>query len=295
MRLEFHQKLILLVAVLTIGTAVKIDFRGTGIEVYTPQKTLEPSEVAAKKPLDSRPTEPPPDLATRKQSFIEFVLPSIELENEAIGRFREELSRLRLKSVLSSEEHEWLRSLGGQYRIHASLSDEARIEELLTRVDRLPPSLVLAQAAIESAWGTSRFAQDGNNLFGQWCMTAGCGIVPLERAATANHEVRKFDSVQDSVHGYFMNINTHLAYQPLRDLRSCQRVQGELLSGAMLAAGLLEYSAIGEVYVEAVRSVIRFNRLESLDHTGQTADHLSISRCFQEDPQLDSALVATGA
>ncbi|HJN52269.1 MAG: glucosaminidase domain-containing protein [Pseudomonadales bacterium] len=293
MRLRFHQKLILLGVVLTIGTAVKIDFRGTGIEVYT-QHTLETSEVAAKKILDSRPTESPPDLATRKQSFIEFVLPSIELENQSIGRIREELSRLQLKPLLSSEERDWLGSLASQYRIYSSPSDKASIAKLLTRVDRLPPSLVLAQAAIESAWGTSRFAQHGNNLFGQWCMTAGCGLVPLERAETASHEVRKFDSVQDSVHGYFMNINTHLAYRGLRELRSCQRVKGELLSGAMLAAGLLDYSARGAAYVETVRSVIRFNRLESLDKVGLTSIFTE-SRCFQADQQLDSTLVTTGA
>ena len=296
MRLEFQQKLILLAVILTIGTAVRIDFKGTGIEGYTPQQiTLEPSEVAAITALDSRPTESPPDLTTKKRTFIEFVLPSIELENRSIGRFREKLSRLQLKPLLSSQERDWLRSLGRQYRIYSSPSDKAHIEELLARVDRLPPSLVVAQAAIESAWGTSRFARDGNNLFGQWCMTAGCGLVPRERSATASHEVRKFDSVQDSVHGYFMNINTHVAYQALRDLRSCQRGHGELLSCAMLAAGLLDYAAIGAAYVETVRNVIRVNRLESLDRGGPIRNHFADSDCFQAVPQLDNTLVLTGA
>ena len=303
MRLEFHQKLILFAAVLAIGAAVKFDYKGAGIEESTQQPTAQPPtrlvthEVAAEKLLDASPTQAPPKLATRKQSFIEFVLPTIELENHSVSQMREELSRLQQKPLLSAEEQAWLRSLGRQYRIKSSLSEKAMIGELLTRVDRLPASLVLAQAAVESAWGTSRFAQDGNNLFGQWCMTAGCGIVPSGRSETASHEVRRFDSVQDSVHGYFMNINTNRAYKPLRDLRSCQRGQGELLNGAILAAGLLDYSAIGEAYVETVRTVIRVNRLESLDRVSQglALGHFSDSGCLEEATGLDSSPVATGA
>lgn len=298
MKLKIQQKLILLAVLITIGTAVKFEFKGTGIEEYT----LEPidlvsTEVAAKKILETSPAESQPDLTIKKTLFFEFVLPSIEQENLAISRFREELSRLQQKPLLSSEEQAWLQALGRKYRIRSSLSDKRRIEKLLTRVDHLPPSMVLAQAAIESAWGTSRFAQDGNNLFGQWCMTEGCGLVPRDRSASASHEVRRFDSVQDSVHGYFMNINTNLAYQPLRDLRSCQRGQGELLNGAMLAAGLVDYSAIGQAYVEAVRTVIRVNRLESHDSViqGLTVNHFTHSNCFQEAAGVDTTLVATGA
>jgi Bax protein len=317
MSLKFHQKLALLAALPTLGAAVIFEFTGTGVEEYTQKLiTLDTTEVAANTILDTSPAfsptispasspvlspAPPPGLAAKKSAFIESVLPAIHLENHLISQLREGLLRLQHKPLISSGERDWLRSLGRQYKIRSSLSESARISELLVRADKLPPSLAVAQAAIESAWGTSRFAQLGNNLFGQWCMTRGCGIVPSGRAGEASHEVRKYDSVQESVHGYFMNINTNRAYRSLRNIRTCQRGKGELLSGTMLAAGLQHYSEIGEAYVKSVRRVIRFNRLDSLDYLSEglaLTTHVADSQCSQQGPErqeLDSTLVAAGA
>ena len=122
--------------------------------------------------------------------------------------------------------------------------------------------MVLAQAAIESAWGTSRFARQANNLFGQWCFAPGCGIVPLHRPSDATYEVEKFPSVGAAVEAYYLNLNTHAAYRALRTIRRESRLQGKTLSGALMVAGLEKYSGRGIHYVEELRSMIRTNQLE---------------------------------
>jgi uncharacterized FlgJ-related protein len=133
---------------------------------------------------------------------------------------------------------------------------------LLQRVDTLPVSLVLAQAAIESGWGTSRFAREGNNLFGQWCFDPGCGLVPAARRTGARHEVAAYASVNDSIDAYLLNINTHSAYRDLRELRARARAEGREPTGLELATGLRSYSERGELYVQDVRSIIRGNGLD---------------------------------
>jgi len=132
----------------------------------------------------------------------------------------------------------------------------------LLHLDQIPESMVLAQAALESAWGTSRFVKGGNNYFGQWCYEAGCGMVPSARQQGANHEVRKFDSARESLHAYFRNINSHRAYRSLRKIRAQKRPAGQPLSGLELLAGLRNYSQRGQDYVDELRKVIRFNKFE---------------------------------
>jgi Bax protein len=133
------------------------------------------------------------------------------------------------------------------------------------RVDEIPPSLALAQAAIESAWGTSRFAVQGNNLFGQWCYKKGCGLVPLRRDSGSRHEVAKFSSVTQSVNAYMRNLNTHRAYSDLRANRAQLKATEQNVTGHLLAANLLDYSELREVYVEEIRAVIRINKLAQYD------------------------------
>ena len=135
----------------------------------------------------------------------------------------------------------------------------ASIQELLLRVDEIPTSLVLAQAANESAWGTSRFAQDGHNYFGQWCFKQGCGITPSNRAPGATHEVKRFNTPMDSVHAYFININTHRAYKTLREIRASAE---KPVSGVLLADGLLNYSERKQAYIDELKSMIISNNLE---------------------------------
>ncbi|ENM5926183.1 glucosaminidase domain-containing protein, partial [Vibrio mimicus] len=142
--------------------------------------------------------------------------------------------------------------------------DAVWIKEMLHRVDVIPEALVLTQAANESAWGTSRFAREANNYFGQWCYNSGCGLVPLERAPGATHEVAKFDSVQDSILGYFMNVNRNAAYQDLREIRFQlrQKKKNPICdeSAFAMSNGLLKYSERGEAYVQDLQAMMSANQ-----------------------------------
>ena len=117
----------------------------------------------------------------------------------------------------------------------------------------------LLQAAIESAWGTSRFAREGNNLFGQWCFSPGCGIVPDERPIGEGYEVASFETVLESVASYMRNLNTGWAYRELREIREQMRLDGRQPDPAEFADGLLSYSERGPVYIEVIRSMLRHN------------------------------------
>ncbi|MDY7026098.1 MAG: glucosaminidase domain-containing protein [Pseudomonadota bacterium] len=138
------------------------------------------------------------------------------------------------------------------------------IETLLKKVDIVPASLTLSQAAIESAWGQSRFAKEGNNLFGVWCYTPGCGVKPLHRAPGDRHEVKRYESLLGSVEDYMLNLNRNRVYRKLRDARFNARDFGEKPLGADMAVGLKRYSALGTRYITMVRSVIKKYRLFEL-------------------------------
>src|SRR5690606_24219440 len=142
------------------------------------------------------------------------------------------------------------------------------------RVDILPSSLVLAQAANESAWGTSRFALEGNNFFGQWCWSEGCGLVPQQRHSGAAHEVQSYASVADSVRSYFMNINTFPSYLELRRTRQRLRDQGKPLDRHALAEGLERYTERGAEYVKEVRAIIQVNELHLRDREPMVPDQV---------------------
>lgn len=139
------------------------------------------------------------------------------------------------------------------------------MRRLLRRVDIVPPSLALAQAANESAWGTSRFAREGNNLFGQWCYTPGCGLVPMRRELGGRHEVKRFDWPYDSVASYVHNLNTHPAYRGFRQTRESLQDESQTLSGLALLDGLRSYSERGPEYLTAIRNIIVKNDLQSRD------------------------------
>jgi Bax protein len=163
----------------------------------------------------------------------------------------------------------------------------------------IPPSLVLAQAANESAWGTSRFARRGNNLFGQWCFSQGCGLVPRGRVEGASHEVASFSSPYRSVRSYIQNLNRHPTYQLLRDIRLKARNRDDIASGPSLAAGLLGYSERGEDYVEEIRNMIRHNNLDYYDDDFQaivqganSQELLELAAAKQEQALLPGATTA---
>jgi Bax protein len=200
--------------------------------------------------------------AERKAAFFEFMSPIVETRNDAIRAQRERLLRLAQKyaadGYLSILDEIWLKRLAERYAVDWQADDiEAVFAELRHRVDIVPRPLVLVQAAKESGWGTSRFAREANNLFGQWCYRKGCGLVPAQRAADASHEVRAFDSVEDAVDAYLHNINTGNSYARLRQIRLAQRQRGKPPTAADLAEGLLFYSQRRGQYVEEVQSMLR--------------------------------------
>ena len=168
---------------------------------------------------------------------------------------------------LNAESRDWLLELSKRYRLAQADFDQpqAWLDELLRRVDFIPTSLVLAQAANESAWGTSRFVREGNNLFGQWCFDPGCGIVPQQRRSGASHEVRQFATLRDAVRSYFFNLNTNFSYHPFRELRQEMRAQGRKLDSMVLAFGLNRYSERGRSYVDELQIMIVQNDLAARD------------------------------
>lgn len=206
------------------------------------------------------------DTTERKVAFFSFLYPRIVLANSRILLEREYLESLASKTELSNREEKWLAEQAQRLRVDAAPGSDEQFALLRKRLDVIPPSLILAQAANESAWGTSRFATEGNNLFGQWCFSKGCGLVPLSRVEGASHEVARFSSPYQSVRSYIQNLNRHPTYQLVRELRLQNRQADKPLSGLEMAEGLLGYSERGEEYIKEIRSMIRYNNLEFYDH-----------------------------
>ena len=161
--------------------------------------------------------------------------------------------------LLTQLQQRWLSDLVTRYKIDTAVELPSQLTQLSRRVDIIPVALALVQAANESAWGTSRFATQGNNFFGQWCYQAGCGLVPAARVPGADHEVARFSSPYHSVAAYFANLNTNPAYRPLRDIRYRLRQQDAPVTAIALARGLSQYSERGETYVGELISMIRNN------------------------------------
>ena len=214
------------------------------------------------------------DVDARKQQFFDFLESYVNAENARLLKRRETLTMfsrvLANGHRLSPSERVSLAKFALDYRVdfdsdRGRRGDAALVEQLLRRVDAIPVSLVLAQAANESAWGTSRFAVDGNNLFGQWCYEEGCGFVPLERADKASHEVRRFNTIAAAVSAYFKNLNTHPSYQHFRRMRAHMRDQEKILDPIQLAYGLGSYSQRGDNYIDEVQTIIQQNALRLRD------------------------------
>ena len=212
----------------------------------------------------------PPDLSDvpeteeRKRLFFQAVLPLILRANQEILADRRRLwqvqADVRLGRRLAPGDRLWLVVMADRYKVA-----RGDIDGLLQRVDVVPPSLALAQAAEESGWGTSRFAQKGNAIFGQWTTADGRGLVPMRRDEDKDHKVRKFDELIDSVRAYMLNLNTHNAYRELRRARAELRRAGDPLAGLSLARFLTRYSERGDDYVRTIRGMIQSNGLDRLD------------------------------
>ncbi|MCF8309028.1 MAG: glucosaminidase domain-containing protein [Bacteroidales bacterium] len=205
------------------------------------------------------------DSQVRKEKFLEFMKPIIRAENRRVSAQREFVKKCfaayKLGWELSDERREKLKAIAIDYKLwNADFQTREAYTELLMRVDEVPVTLALMQAANESAWGTSYFARKGNNIFGQWCFREGCGMVPRRRAEGATHEVEVFPGVLQSVRAYINNLNTHRAYQYFRNLRYEQRLNNEPLRSDHLALGLQKYSSKGMEYVRILQTMLEANQ-----------------------------------
>ncbi|WP_422474686.1 glucosaminidase domain-containing protein [Endozoicomonas sp. ALB032] len=206
------------------------------------------------------------DVNKKKSQFFAHVKQMVDEENERLAGIRQEVKMLREKSALHESEEKWLLDMARKFRVDEELKvSDALYDDLLHRADEIPVSLALVQAANESAWGTSRFAVEANNYFGQWCFTPGCGVVPGERPEGATYEVRKFSSLEASVRSYMHNLNTSHHYEGLRELRSKRKSMGHPVTGPVLAQGLYAYSSRGIDYIEELVSMIESNDLLKYD------------------------------
>ncbi len=207
----------------------------------------------------------------RKTKFFAFLGPLLAAENHRVLEQRQRLEQVarRLGAPLSRRDRRTLHELAREYAVEPTAAGErALVAELLLRVDAVPVSLGLVQAAKESGWGTSRFAVEVNGLFGQRCFVAGCGLVPERRRPGEIHEVRAFPSPRAAVASYLRNLNTHPDYGELRHMRAQLRSLGLPLSGFTRARALGAYSERGDAYVREVRQMIRFNDLGPVEGSG---------------------------
>lgn len=206
------------------------------------------------------------DVQKKKDTFFAFIKKLVDMENKDLAKTRSWLRSIQDKPELNSEEESRLLELVNRYRVDEQMAtNEQLFDELLLKVDEIPVSLALVQAANESAWGTSRFALDGNNYFGQWCFSAGCGLVPERRPEGARYEVRKFESPLHSVRSYMHNLNSSHHYESMREMRMKRREMGEPVTGAILAQGLYAYSIRGVEYVDELVKMIEGNDLLRYD------------------------------
>jgi len=217
------------------------------------------------------------DITARKRAFFNFLRPIVRSENAKVAKARLRMlniaERVDNGDAVSPGDQQWLLKLARKYHIPmANLDDEQAWELLKRRVDTVPFRLALAQAANESSWGTSRFARQGRNFFGEWCFTKGCGIVPSRRSPGMTHEVAVFASVNDSVASYLYHLNRVDIYMPLRVARHKLHKWGRKASAEALTSGLTGYSSRGNDYVDDIRKMIRINYdLMTGDQTGKTS------------------------
>tara|TARA_Y100000590_G_scaffold118534_1_gene135629 strand:+ start:1587 stop:2804 length:1218 start_codon:yes stop_codon:yes gene_type:complete len=213
-------------------------------------------------------TKLPKDLNTlgstnkKRELFIKIVLPLILDENAKITEDRKKLFKILGKNFNTVGERVWLKRRFKEYKI-----EDKDLSKLKMRMDIIPVSLALAQAANESGWGTSRFALEGNALFGQWTWSKK-GIEPADKDSNKTHKVLQFQILKASVRAYKNNLNTHNAYKEFREVRAQLRQQGKHIIGLDLVKYIKNYAAIGEKYVEILEGIITKNSLTDFDKAG---------------------------
>jgi len=191
----------------------------------------------------------------KKETFIKIVLPLVVAENEKILEDRFKLKKITSRRITSDKEKQWLRQKFLEYKVK-----KGNVEELMVKMDIIPASIALAQAAKESGWGTSRFALEGNAIFGQWTWN-GKGIAPLLRDKSKNHKILKFPILRASVKAYKNNLNTHKSYIKFRTMRKDLRNKNKKITGLILTKTLDNYAETGSEYTKILEQIINQNRL----------------------------------
>ena len=210
-------------------------------------------------------TKLPKDLKTlgdtniKRDLFIKIILPLILDENQKIIEDRKKLFKILAKNFNTAGERVWLKRRFNEYKIK-----DRDLSKLKMRMDIVPVSIALAQAANESGWGTSRFALEGNALFGQWTYSKK-GISPKNKDPNKSHKVLQFQVLKASVRAYKNNLNTHNAYRKFREERAKFREKNMEIDGLKLTKYLKNYASIGEKYVIILESIIRKNSLTDFD------------------------------
>jgi len=195
----------------------------------------------------------------KKETFIKIVLPLIVAENERILADRKKLINLSEKKFTTDLEKQWIRQKLLEYKVK-----KGNLKELKNRMDIIPTSIALAQAAKESGWGTSRFALEGNAIFGQWTWS-GQGIAPLDRESNKNHKILKFPILRASVKAYQNNLNTHKSYSKFRQKRLALRDKNKKIKGLELTETLNNYAQTGAEYTKILNQIIKQNRLTDFE------------------------------
>jgi len=200
------------------------------------------------------------DVSEQKRAFFEILRPLVQKENEKIEKERAFVisffKALKSNPIADNNKLAKLTELAKKYRI----KDIYNEKEYLIKIDQIPVSLVLAQAALESGWGKSRFARIANNIFGEWTWGKR-GIVPKHRAPGKKHKIKIFATIQDSIASYMLNLNRHRAYREFRLARYMAKKAGRKFSGIEAAMTMHRYSQIGRRYTRLVATIIRKNSL----------------------------------
>ena len=211
-------------------------------------------------------------LSGSKREFVKTLLPLISYENQKILFERSKIKNIKAfldnNKTLNKYDLIFLEKISKKYRLKITNKHKHDIvNELLDLVDIIPNSIVLAQAANESGWGTSRFAKEFNALFGEYTYDFSNGVVPLMREEGQKHLVKSFDSVDKSVQSYFNNLNSHYAYRNFREVRKIMR-ENDNFSNIKLLVGELESYAADKNYIKTINSIIDINKLDEFDIIG---------------------------
>ncbi|MBP7742453.1 MAG: glucosaminidase domain-containing protein [Aliarcobacter sp.] len=205
------------------------------------------------------------DINESKNYFFNYMYEIIENENSAIKQEKAFVQKMLSSNLLSfdfdSSSFLKLLEIKQKYKIRNIYT----LEEYLKKLDIIPPSLAIAQAAAESAWGKSRFTKEANNIFGHWTYNAEIGLLPKKRTLGESHFIRVFENIKESTKAYMLNLNRNLAYKSFREERYNLRKNNLKPDGLILSQTMLNYSGIAHDYLILLKDIISSNKLQEYD------------------------------